>query len=125
MSREHKYRAWIEEDKQFIYFTLDEMLERHFSYYGSYDIKILKAEKTQYTGEKESRNLIGEYDKKEIYEGDIIKKDGWEDLFLVEFEEGKYVANKIGSPNSEDLDCFLWAVVAGNRFENPELLKIK
>lgn len=84
----------------------------------------------QYTGRKESRNLVGDYDKKKIYKGDIIKSDGWDDLYLVEFEDCKFVAKKIWKHNGDiftrydkDLDDVLFPIVVGNKFENYELLK--
>lgn len=137
MGREIKFRAWDKQDKKI--FTMDDVsnsLGLYFQYtartYLEGEEFIPRFVQMQYTGLKESRNLIGEYPKKEIYEGDIIEKDGWEESYVVEFEEGRYVARKIREPKGdvftrydEDLDCFLYPVVVGNRFDNPELLKVE
>jgi hypothetical protein len=94
------------------------------------DYEVIPESVGQYTGMKESRNLIGEYDKKDIYEGDIIQEDGWDDLYLVKYDDYKFIAKKLGRGNGDiftrhnkDLDNILWAVIVGNKTDNPELLK--
>lgn len=83
----------------------------------------------QYTGRKESRNLIGEYDKKEIYEGDILQEDGWDDLYVVVFEDCKFIAESKHTPNGDlfkrydkDLGDMLFPIVVGNIYENSDML---
>jgi len=123
MNREHKYRAWIEEDKQFIYFTLNDILERHFSYYGSCDIKILEAEKTQYINHKDKNG-------KEIYVGDIVEivYDGVLETLMIVFDleeldfkatNGKEEYGK----NFQYLSCCDEVEVIGNKYEDIKLLK--
>lgn len=144
--RKIKFRAWIKDENKMYYdWGIDSGIgnafyrkicpETELEKMGrGYDLpKITDWQKEivfmQYTGLKEDKNSTVEFDRKEIYEGDIIKEDGWDDLYLVEFEDCKFVAIKIRKPNGDiftrhnkDLDCVLWAVVVGNKYENPELL---
>lgn len=77
----------------------------------------------EYTGSKDDNNI-------EIYEGDIIQEGDWDDLYLVVFEDCKFIAQKIGKHNGDiftkrdkDLDGVWYPAVVGNKYENPDLLK--
>jgi len=120
-----KYRVWDKEEKRFWYFTLQEILERKMSYEGSWDLKILKGDKTKYTGLNDNKG-------KEIYKGDIIKainrnydceenrKDYFQ-LFEVTYLNGCYM---FGNWNAHEFfNSFMFREIVGNKFENPELLE--
>lgn len=82
-----------------------------------------EVELMQYTGLKDDNDVA-------IFEGDIIKQDGWPDIFyLTIFKDCKYIAKKIGHHDGDiftqrdiDLDAVLWPVIIGNKYDNPELL---
>lgn len=120
--REIKFRAWDEEEKKFWYFTLEDVLKRNMNYKGSWDEKILKGEKQQYTNLKDENG-------KEIYEGDILKvKSNDETINLcVKYDTdiGEYLLVK--EEEWEDslygCMCFNEVEVVGNIYENEELLK--
>lgn len=86
-------------------------------------IHVLEDTIGQYTGEHDDNGI-------EIYEGDIIQEGGWDGIYIVEFEEGKYIGRKIRKPNGDiftnynhDLDWFVYPIIIGNIYENPKLLK--
>lgn len=129
---EYKFRFYDKEDKVMRYFTLDEMLERHFAYYGSYDLKVLKEEKMQYIG-------LNDDNGKEIYVGDIISIDCYSYDEPIDYVVGEIVYSKgnacycINGKGEMDYDYApLLEVygeyktiykVLGNIYENPELLE--
>ena len=84
----------------------------------------------QYTGIEEDRNLTGEFVKKEIYGGDLIIEDGWEDIYYkVKFENGEFIGEKIGhhkgdifTKRDHSLNWFSYPIIIGNISDNPELL---
>jgi hypothetical protein len=123
MNRVIKFRSWIKaKNKMFYDFT------------NIQNNTLSDSENTvlmQYTGLKERRNLIGNYDRKEIYEGDIIQEDGWDDLYVVKFEDCKFIAESKHEPNGnifkrydKDLGDMLFPIVVGNIYESPELLEV-
>lgn len=121
---EYKFRFYDKEDKVMRYFTLDEMLQRHFSYYGSYDLRVLREEKMQYTGLKDKNG-------KEIYKGDVVKFEfgvgevkhemyGYSACYEYECERyGWHVKSYNDEYDLVNHDC---VEVIGNIYENPELL---
>lgn len=123
--RENKYRAWDEIEKNFWYFTLQEILERRMSYRGSFDEKILNGEKDEYIG-------LNDCKQNEIYNRDIVKginrnydnKDNIEDyyeIFKVTYLNGCYM---FGNWNAHEFfNRFTRIEVVGNAFENPNLIK--
>lgn len=119
--REYKFRFYDKTDKCMRYFTLNEMLERHFAYYGSFDTKVLESEKQQYTGLNDANGV-------EIYEGDIVKDDcGLIGNVTYSSEEYDGIAGFMVFDVYDGLqnrDGFWHLVeVIGNIYENPELLE--
>lgn len=118
--REIKFRAWDKEEKRFWYFTLEDVLKRNMNYKGSWDEKILKGEKQQYTNLKDKNG-------KEIYEGDILKIEldvGTINLY-VKYDKGEY--RLVDEGKWEDslygYMYFYDVEVVGNIYENKDLLK--
>lgn len=118
--REIKFRIWDREDTVMRYFTLDEMLERRLgNYYGSFDLKVLREEKMQYTGLKDKNG-------KEIYEGDILKRseylfaDKYRDVFKKVWysDESEWMVG-----NSMLSLVYAECEVIGNTYEIKELPK--
>ena len=77
----------------------------------------------QYVGAKDKNG-------NKIYEDDIVKGDGWDYLYLVVFENCKFITKKINNHNwnnftksNNDLSDMLYPIRIGNKFDNPELLK--
>jgi len=109
--REIKFRAWDIVENRFWYFTLQEILERRESYRGSFDETILKGKKTQFIG-------IYDKNKKEIYEGDIMRYsyDGEDKVDVIVFSSPMFTYSK----------CMRWSLsqdeIIGNIYENPDLL---
>jgi uncharacterized phage protein (TIGR01671 family) len=128
----YKFRVWDEDEKKFWYFTLQEILERRMAYRGSWDEKILRGKKTQYTGFRDD-------DGNEIYDGDIVVMDCYtydepENTYTCEItycNSGYYCLNGVSDvgrelyiPLSEIGGSYTTITKKiGNRYENPELIK--
>jgi hypothetical protein len=114
--REIKFRAWHKNNNRMCQNVTTDLLDRDY------------LEFMQYTGLKERRNLIGKYERKEIYEGDIIQEDGLDSLYVVKFEACKFIAEcikfkgDIFTRHDKDLGDAIFPVVVGNIYENPELI---
>lgn len=107
--REIKFRAWDKKEKKMYYDVLHNI---------SFDGVVM-----QYTGLKDKN-------RKEIYEGDILKLDSWSGLQIVEFIEGAFCLVNQGKQTGFTSDIHYihhagipQAAVIGNIYENPELLK--
>lgn len=112
-----KFRAWDTAESKFWHFTLQDVLERRMHYRGSWDEKILKGEKTQYTGCKDING-------KEIYEKDIVRIiDGTNTEWIepVIFKEGFYGTEEESLCDS--ISMWNGVEVLGNVYENSELLQ--
>ena len=110
MNREHKYRAWNSNNKEWVYFGLGDLAFTTPKDWLFVDIE----NASQYTGLKDKND-------KEIYEEDMVKADGR--IFrVIWFDKGacfRYSdgANLESPLNYDDVE------VIGNKFEHPELLK--
>lgn len=118
--REIKFRFYDNQDKVMRYFTLNEMLERHFAYYGSYDLKVLQSDKMHYIGVNDNTG-------KEIYKGDIVELPRCNNTIAVVEEFGVgYILREVdgsGFIRFADEPNPLNFKVIGNIYENPELIK--
>lgn len=119
--REIKFRAYDHIGKEMYY---------GYSCYNPVPTGYATLEVMEYTGFKEKYNLINPPECKEIYEGDVIREDGWDTHYLIAFEDGKFIAKRIGRCNGniftirdKNLDQTLFPVIVGNIYENPNLLK--
>ena len=70
----------------------------------------------QYTGLKDKNN-------KKIFAGDVLYDDHWEVYGIVVFDDGGFRVNICNL--SEDLFEFTDCPIAGNKWDNPELLEVE
>lgn len=111
--REIKFRAWDEEFKEVLYFTLNEILQPEV--------------KPSFMRNNVIEQFTGLHDKngKEIYEGDIILNPLYEEPYVVEYAEN--LAGYVGWGDDRICGCYLITdediEVIGNIHENPELRK--
>lgn len=106
--RDIKFRAWSDRVCQFDYYKLEEIRV------GIYEESYIQ----QYTG-------INDSNKKEIYEGDILKykyKEHLSDLISYEASGEVYFQNGSYRVNGRDLSKIFNSIIIGNIFESPELL---
>ena len=121
MSREIKFRAWDENEKNFLYFGYKEGLISHCDdQYQKLNIKFIE----QFTG-------LHDKNRKEIYEGDIIKYHFYnghdhlrESIAEVKYSDadGSYYAVSIPDNDFCYMSVYVpGSEVIGNIYENPEL----
>ena len=114
-----KFRAWIEEEKRYFYFTLEQWAERKCNYSGDWDEKVSRS--------KEMEQFTGLHDKngREIYEGDVIETETC--YGTVCFEDGQFGFkvkpdnNYVG--NLMDLTTWHSIEIIGNIHENSNLME--
>jgi len=114
--REVKYQAW--EKKERVMFQVARFDFADYSVYRHLFGEGIPAEQC------DLREFTGMYDKngKEIYEGDVLYDDLFEEYGLVVFEEGGFRVNweTITDDLFENCDVL---EIAGNLYEDPELLE--
>lgn len=132
MTREIKFRIWIENNKRMDFTSLNDLLYEDGNYY-EYNGNVKDYPIMQYTGLKDKNG-------KEIYEGDIVEMNqAVTDSFdipytkgIVEFWRGQFVVNEsnglgcnlanfsaLADINGEELR----GEIIGNIYQNPKLLK--
>ena len=109
-NREIKFRAWDKKEKHFVYFELFSGVNNHTPpIYKDADLEYWQ----QYTGLKDKNS-------KEIYEGDILKKD--DNIFLNEWNNKEARFDRIKISGSPEFDNVNTLEIIGNFYKNPELL---
>jgi len=119
---EIKFRTYFE--NRFWYFTLNEIMERVACYHGDWDIQALRAEKQQFTGFCDCKQTEKYPKGQEVYEGDILEiwvgRDKQDKYYLVEDIRELYL-----EMNRDDSYYRISKInVVGNKWQNPELIKI-
>jgi uncharacterized phage protein (TIGR01671 family) len=122
MSREHKYKAWIFNNRMIevktIYFGTKKIIVK--DWFGNSGIDFKDVVLLEYTG-------IKDYMGEEIYEGDLVMVEDyphWEGSFKVKWnnENSMYILEDQSGDN-EALYEFEKYRIIGNIYQNPELLK--
>jgi len=133
MSREIKFRIWDKENKDMIDLDFEgircnfehQVYSLTFGYYiggcedCNYPDEPKNFELMQFTGLKDT-------EENEIFEGDIINFNSYENEDLtgvVEFSYGCFVIKDVDSKWQHEFDGSADVVVLGNRCQHPELLK--
>ena len=122
-----KFRAWIENEQKMIYDIVDIWERDGDGEYGDCFGEVIENgyPVMQFTGLKDKN-------KKEIYEGDIVKIDDTDEVInwvrgeiaVVEWKPAKFIIKCLNDEKNtltEDFNDVL--EVIGNKFENPELLE--
>lgn len=111
MNRELKFRIWYYDQKKFDYNV-------ELKDFSKYSFPLYWCKVQQYTGLKDRNG-------KEIYDGDILKHDiGFGPIYwkvIWDSKVGQWKTTKENGGNTGNWFCNY--VVAGNTFENPDLLK--
>lgn len=119
--RKIKFKAWSKKKKRWLGVNLQmSLVDGVLWWQFGYDIDVLSKEEAenivllQYTGLKDKNG-------KEIYEGDIIEFEGYDNGEVI-FDE-KIAGYVIRFPNGSAWRSFTTSVVIGNIFENKELME--
>lgn len=116
--REIKFRAWDIDNKTWTFVTLGDLVCGACTIGGDKPLSGGSQVWEQYTGLKDKNGT-------EIYKGDILVDDAGEpvEYWVVKFSEGGFVGECAGV--TEALFELTQLEVAGNIYENPELLEEK
>jgi uncharacterized phage protein (TIGR01671 family) len=132
--REYKFRAWHPEHKEMVYFKPDKICK---DVYQALAVFTLMAEKSEFL-----QQFIGLLDKdgKEIYEGDIVKFEYYDEMVIDDNDNQEYSEDaQITKVESKGIikgdfeECQMWLIdwamdsdyifeIIGNIYENPELV---
>lgn len=129
MNREIKFRGQDIETKEWHYGGLFQIGEEFYIIdgSGSYNLRAVIPETvTQYINLKDIDGI------KEIYEGDFVTRDGWDDEALeiiydeedFAFKTREHIQGKqyLWSSSKSELINYKCYTIIGNRFDNPELV---
>ena len=139
--REIKFRVWEDDADFFVYFSIGDLLFGTDEVITSTGLDRIRAMLEETSKNPSSDPRIQRYtglkdkNRKDVYEGDIVKKDYEKYAFVVSFGEGSqgepadgtypYWGWYLGGEHYLDPTAFMGreAEVIGNIYENPGLLK--